>query len=79
MKLLVVVDYQKDFVDGTLGFEGAEKLDEKIEIEINNALDDFMNGEIHTGGLYSDSTITRKKYIALFFIFCTSQHFQIGI
>ena len=41
-----------------------EKLDEKIEIEINNALDDFMNGEIHTGGLYSDSTITRKKYIA---------------
>ena len=41
-----------------------EKLDEKIEIEINNALDDFMNGEIHTGGLYGDSTVTRKKYIA---------------
>ena len=34
-KLLLVVDYQKDFVDGALGFPGAEKLDgpiaEKIE------------------------------------------------
>ena len=30
MKLLVVVDYQKDFVDGALGFPGAENLDEKI-------------------------------------------------
>ena len=26
-KLLVVVDYQNDFVDGSLGFPGAEKLD----------------------------------------------------
>ncbi|MCQ2551535.1 MAG: cysteine hydrolase [Clostridia bacterium] len=34
-KALIVVDYQKDFVDGSLGFEGAEKLEkgilEKIE------------------------------------------------
>lgn len=29
-KILVVVDYQKDFVDGALGFEGAELLDERI-------------------------------------------------
>lgn len=29
-KLLVVVDYQKDFVDGALGFPGAELLDEPI-------------------------------------------------
>ena len=29
-KALVVVDYQKDFVDGALGFAGAEKLEEKI-------------------------------------------------
>lgn len=29
-KLLIVVDYQKDFVDGSLGFEGAEELDEPI-------------------------------------------------
>ena len=34
-KLLLVVDYQKDFVDGSLGFSGAEQLEgpicEKIE------------------------------------------------
>lgn len=29
-KLLVIVDYQKDFVDGALGFPGAEALDEGI-------------------------------------------------
>ena len=29
-KLLIVVDYQKDFVDGALGFAGAEKLEEGI-------------------------------------------------
>ncbi len=31
---LVVVDYQVDFVSGSLGFEGAECLDEKIFSEI---------------------------------------------
>jgi nicotinamidase-related amidase len=34
MKMLVVVDYQKDFVDGALGFPGAEKLDEGIAAKI---------------------------------------------
>lgn len=29
-KLLVVVDYQNDFVDGALGFEGAADIEEKI-------------------------------------------------
>lgn len=29
-KLLVVIDYQNDFVDGSLGFDGAEKLDVPI-------------------------------------------------
>lgn len=29
-KLLVVIDYQKDFVDGALGFAGAEKLEPGI-------------------------------------------------
>lgn len=29
-KLLIVVDYQKDFVDGALGFPGAERLDPLI-------------------------------------------------
>ena len=34
MKLLIVVDYQNDFVDGALGFAGAEKLDEIIAQKI---------------------------------------------
>ena len=34
MRLLVVVDYQKDFVDGTLGFPGAETLDAGIAAKI---------------------------------------------
>ena len=29
-KLLIVVDYQNDFVDGSLGFDGAEKLEKRI-------------------------------------------------
>jgi len=33
-KLLVVVDYQKDFVDGSLGFPGAELLDAPIAAKI---------------------------------------------
>ena len=33
-KLLIVVDYQNDFVDGALGFEGAELLDERIAAKI---------------------------------------------
>ena len=34
-RLLVVVDYQNDFVDGALGFEGAELLDARIAEKID--------------------------------------------
>lgn len=34
-KCLIVVDYQKDFVDGALGFEAAPALDEKIAAKID--------------------------------------------
>ncbi len=34
MKLLVVVDFQNDFVNGALGFAGAEALDERIAEKI---------------------------------------------
>ena len=37
-KLLVVVDYQKDFVDGALGFETAEQLDQVIA----NKIDEYL-------------------------------------
>ena len=33
-RLLIVVDYQNDFVNGSLGFEGAELLDERIADKI---------------------------------------------
>lgn len=33
-RLLIVVDYQNDFVDGSLGFPGAELLDEPIAAKI---------------------------------------------
>ena len=29
-RLLIVVDYQNDFVNGSLGFNGAEKLEKRI-------------------------------------------------
>ena len=34
-RLLIVVDYQNDFVDGALGFEGAELIDERIAAKID--------------------------------------------
>ncbi|MEW9094658.1 MAG: isochorismatase family cysteine hydrolase [Clostridiaceae bacterium] len=37
-KLLVVIDYQKDFVDGTLGFEKAVTLEKGIYDKINKYL-----------------------------------------
>ena len=33
-KLLVVIDYQNDFVNGALGFAGAELLDERIAAKV---------------------------------------------
>lgn len=39
-KLLVVVDFQVDFVVGTLGFEGAEALDERIASQIEAYLEE---------------------------------------
>ncbi len=50
-KLLVVVDFQKDFVDGALGFAGAEKLEPLIAAEVDATLADggyvFFTMDIH--------------------------------
>lgn len=43
MNILIVVDYQNDFVNGSLGFSGAEKLDEKIAEKIKTF---HQNGDI---------------------------------
>lgn len=39
-KCLIVVDFQNDFVNGALGFPGAEKLDQIIENKIKDYLND---------------------------------------
>lgn len=39
-KCLIVVDFQKDFVNGALGFSGAEKLEERILEKLDAALAD---------------------------------------
>ncbi|MBO4388963.1 MAG: cysteine hydrolase family protein [Spirochaetales bacterium] len=39
-KALVVVDYQHDFIDGSLGFPGAEKLDCLIAAKVRQAIAD---------------------------------------
>lgn len=50
-KLLVVVDFQRDFVDGSLGFEDAVKLDEIIYKKIvdykNNGYDVIYTFDTH--------------------------------
>jgi nicotinamidase-related amidase len=38
-KLLIVVDYQNDFVNGALGFDGAEKLADVIK----NKIEEYLN------------------------------------
>ena len=44
-KVLVVVDYQHDFVDGSLGFEDAKKLDEGISKLVTKFAED-EDGEV---------------------------------
>lgn len=50
-KLLIVVDYQKDFVNGSLGFDGAEKLDiliaDKIRSYRENGDDVVFTADTH--------------------------------
>lgn len=45
-KLLIVVDYQNDFVNGSLGFPGAEKLEGPISQKIEEYREMRENGQI---------------------------------
>ena len=65
-KLLVVVDYQKDFVDGALGFETAEQLDQVIANKIDEYLkagqDVIFTKDTH----YTNYLTTREgKYLPI--------------
>lgn len=62
-RLLIVVDYQKDFVDGALGFPGAEALDGPIAARVaayRAAGDDVLFTMDTHGGDYA-STAEGKK------------------
>ena len=70
MKLLIVVDYQNDFVEGALGFEGAEKLDEKIAQKIkeyhkNNdeVIDDNPNVNVDENQREVDSILDNQDEV----------------
>ena len=60
MKLLVVVDYQKDFVNGALGFPGAENLDAGIadKIRLYNQQGDYIVQTMDTH--HADYLTTRE-------------------
>ena len=62
-KLLLVIDYQKDFVDGALGFPGAEKLDGAIarKIEAYRAAGDDVAFTLDTHGKDYPDTQEGKK------------------
>lgn len=62
-KALVVVDYQKDFVSGSLGFPEAAKLDEKIaaKIEVSLGLEQDVIFTLDTHGKEYLSTMEGKN------------------
>ena len=58
-RLLIVVDYQNDFVDGALGFDGAELLDERIAKKI----DEYREAADHIAFTYDTH---HKDYLETF-------------
>lgn len=63
-KVLVVVDYQKDFVDGALGFKKAEALEEGIYNKVKEYLD---NGDkvVFTYDTHYDNYLETREGINL--------------
>ncbi|MEG1448090.1 MAG: isochorismatase family cysteine hydrolase [Oscillospiraceae bacterium] len=57
-KLLIVVDYQNDFVNGSLGFSGAEKLEEKILSKIEEYKE---NDVVYTLDTHSENYLETKE------------------
>ena len=47
MKLLIIIDYQNDFVDGSLGFPKAKELDERIVEKIKQYDDIIFTMDTH--------------------------------
>lgn len=64
MDILVVVDYQKDFVNGALGFKKAETLEEGIYNKVNSYLDKG-NKVIFTYDTHNENYLKTREGINL--------------
>lgn len=60
MKGLVVIDYQNDFVNGTLGFAGAEKLEQSIVNRVSYYMNNKFPINFTLDTHYSDYDETRE-------------------
>ncbi|MDL2261158.1 isochorismatase family protein [Methanimicrococcus sp. OttesenSCG-928-J09] len=64
-KMLVVVDYQKDFVDGSIGFPGAELLDEGIANKVKQAAESGDSVIVYTMDTHSQDYLNTREGKAL--------------
>ena len=60
MKLLIVVDYQNDFVNGSLGFKKAEELEQRIVQKIKEYDNVIFTLDTHYDN-YFDTLEGKKK------------------
>lgn len=66
MKILVVVDYQNDFISGALGFEGADNIDKCIAEKVRKfAAENDTNIVLGTLDTHSADYLTTREGIAL--------------
>ena len=56
-KLLIVVDYQKDFVNGSLGFKEAEDLDEYLA----SLIDQYHQNKDETAVVWVYGAVWQKQ------------------
>lgn len=61
MKILFVIDYQNDFVDGALGFDGAKDLDMRIASRVREYGNDRVFYTLDTHGKDYSDTLEGKK------------------
>lgn len=64
-KMLVVVDYQNDFVDGTLGFPEAELLDEGIANKIRQTVKEGESIIVYTMDTHTEDYLNTREGKAL--------------
>ncbi|MBZ3935903.1 cysteine hydrolase family protein [Methanimicrococcus blatticola] len=64
-KMLVVIDYQKDFVDGSIGFPGAELLDEGIANKVKSAAESSDSVIVYTMDTHTPDYLNTREGKAL--------------